>query len=123
MFYKLRLAWVLLGTSVPSGCLPFVTASMTLDEIAAPRVVDGRASQRVEPAKLGEGYEWVFILTVALLAVFTAWRTFRLVRLLGRPDVESWYSLSPQVARVLIMVSFLLGVGSGIYWLVFIRLT
>ena len=114
IFYKFRVAFVLLFTVVPAGCLPLMTAGIGVSEARAARRANPGAPQSSVVAKVA------VIGGFVLLAV---WSNFRILRLIRRvrdaqtAGEDGPFELSAGATWTLVAATYAMGVFCGGYFL------
>jgi len=108
MFQKWAIAWMLLLTAVPAGCLPLFTAAAVKDEVFSDeRTRRGRAPTASTTA-------WIFIAIGASVALVLNWLYVRMLRRVRRLAVgEAWKDLTRPAWEILLWVAYAMGMVCG----------
>ena len=110
---RLVLAYVLLLTAVPGGCLPAFAAGVAKEQVS-PSDVRTVRGQPV-PGQASKGSGWMLVAALLLLAIVANWRVWRIVRRVrGLGEDGAWMGLGRTAWLTVLSLAYVMGIAVGI---------
>jgi hypothetical protein len=110
---RLVLAYILLLTAVPGGCLPAFAAGVAKQQ-AYPSDVRTVRGEPV-PGQASRGSGWMLVAALLLLAVVANWRVWRIVRRVrGLGEDGAWMGLGRSAWLTVLSLTYVMGIAMGV---------